>query len=248
MTSGWGWVSRPHRPCPSRPPGAPPRTPSGVLSGAGRVWLIARFPAPLRRGAGNRAIFAKPPGQGREQARAAPTLTAKPVDTASAAGCEAAAASRSHRVRRAAVRPGRRRLDLARAREGDRRGLGLVLARREQPHLTRRPDRGQGESDPGGRGLRGAVHADHRPLRLADRRQLGEQRRHMRVRPDAQHQHVEGRDRTVVLRARRPRPARPRTPPPPRPRSCRTARPTRAWHAPASDPAAPSRAAPPGPG
>lgn len=52
-----------------------------------------------------------------------------------------------------AVRPGRRCLDLTRARQRDRRRLRLVLARRQQPHLTRRPDRGQREGDTGRRGL-----------------------------------------------------------------------------------------------
>lgn len=104
----------------------------------------------------------------------------------------------------AAVGLRRRGLDAARAAQRDRHRAGLVLAGRQQPDLAGRPDRREGQRDPGRRRLGRAVHADHRALALARRRVLREQGRHVRVRADAQHQHVEAGDRSVVLGARGP--------------------------------------------
>ena len=69
---------------------------------------------------------------------------------------------------------------------------------------------GQGQRQPGRRRLGRAAHGHDRAL-LVQRGQAGEERGHVRVRADAQQQHVEGRHAAAILRLRRRRAASSRT-------------------------------------
>ena len=169
------------------------------------------------------------------------------------AGCAVGPARRppppgpaASRVRPTPVHAGRRQLHRAGAGQRHPHRARLVGAGGDQPDLLGGVDRRQGERGPHRRRLGAAPHRADRPGLVADR-VLGEDRRHVAVLADAEHQHVEVRQRGVpgpgrrgqllgVRGGRRP------------PGRRRPGRPRPASGAPGPGPAAPRPAARRGPG